>query len=308
MSERVLTVGGSRGSKPLTDFLQVSDYQGPKAGTYYVDLNVAATGGGSPDHPFATIAQAITASNVSIGLAANRWWARRNRIFVCGDGIDENLTVLPEKCDIIGCGSDLFPFPRVIGNHAFAVAKVGVRFIGMGFFTDATGDLMSFPASCHGLQILDCFMHPGTTSTKALEITSSAHVRIIGNEITVGSGAMAVIFGVGISIEGTVCHDTVIADNKITATVGVHVVEAAAAAMGSVINNNNIRAVGFTINEASDDFRVTNNTLISDASDDGSGTGGGALAINCNVQLACGNRLTSSDHLNAPFPIQGTLA
>jgi hypothetical protein len=95
MGERVVTLGASRATRPITDFLMVEDYQGPKAGTYYVDLNVAATGKGSPDHPFATIAEAITASNASIGLAANRWWARRNRIFVCGDGITENLTILP---------------------------------------------------------------------------------------------------------------------------------------------------------------------------------------------------------------------
>ena len=304
-----------RSMRSIYDALQddidaVSYYPNPTgARDYFVDLNVTASGDGTSwSKAFGTIAAAITASNISIGLAGNRWWARRNRIFVLGDGIDEDLTVLPEKTDVIGIGSDLFPFPRIIGNHAFSVAKVGVRLINLGFYTSATGDLMSFPLSCHGLQILDCFMHPGTTSAKAIEITSSAHVRIIGNTITVGAGAMANIFGVGISIEGTVCHDTIIDGNTITSTVGVHVVEAGAAAMGSVINGNNIRAVGFTINEASDDFRITNNTLISDATDDGTGTGGGALAINCSTLLANGNRMTSADHLNAPFPIQGTLA
>lgn len=279
------------------------------AADYFVDLNVSATGDGSMGSPFATIAEAITASNTSIGLTANRWWARRNRIFVMGDGIDEDLTVLPEKCDIIGCGSDLFPFPRIIGNHTFAAAAVGTRFINMGFYTSATGDLMVFPAGCHGLQILNCFMHPGTTSTKALEITDSAHVRIIGNEITVGAGSASVIFGVGISIEGSASiHDTVIEDNLIYGTVGVHVVEAAAAAFGSRINRNLIRATGFCINEASDDFMITNNTMISDAADDGTGTGGSALAVNCSILLAAGNRLTCSGDYNAPYPPQATLS
>jgi hypothetical protein len=276
------------------------------AADYFVDLNVSATGDGSINSPFATIAEAITASNTSIGLTANRWWARRNRIFVMGDGIDEDLTVLPEKCDIIGCGSDLLPFPRIIGNHAFAAAAVGVRFINLGFSTSATGDLMSFVAACHGLQILYCFMYPGTTSAKALEITDSAHVRLIGNEITVGAGNMAAIFGVGISIEGKdSIHDTVIAGNRITSTVGVAVVEATAAAMGSRIEDNYIRATGLTIDDNSDDFQVINNILISDAASDGSGTD---AVVDCNIQLAAGNRVTSSDHVNAPFPIQGTLA
>lgn len=278
---------------------------------YYVDGNVVASGNGLAwNTAFKTLAEAITASNVSIALSANRWWARRNRIFVCGDQeIEEDLTVFPEKCDIIGMGSDLFPFPRIIGNHACAAATVGLRLINLGFIAKATGDLLSFPAACHGLQVLGCVMSPASTSAKALEITNSAHVRIIGNEITVGAGDMAKIFGVGISIEGLASiHDTVIAGNRLTSTVGIHVVEATAAAMGSRIEDNYIRAVGLTINDASGDFQVINNRLISDASDDGSGTGGGALAVKCAILIASGNMLSCSDHRNAPFPIEGTLA
>lgn len=67
MSERILSVGGPRASRPISDFLMVNDYEGPKAGKYYVDLNVAATGSGSPDHPFSTVAEAITAGNFITG-------------------------------------------------------------------------------------------------------------------------------------------------------------------------------------------------------------------------------------------------
>jgi hypothetical protein len=295
----------ARGGKVVVEGGAIIGANPTGAQDYVVDLNVAVNGDGI-ESPFDNIADAITASNVSIALSANRWWARRNRIFVMGDGIEEDLSVLPEKCDIIGMGSDLFPFPRIVGNHAFALAKVGVRFINMGFYTSATGDLMSFPAGCHGLQVLDCFMHPGTTSTKALEIADSAHVRVIGNEITVGAGNMAVIFGVAISIEGLASiHDTVIAKNRITATKGVVIVEATAAAMGSRIEDNYIRATGLTIDDYSDDFQVINNRLISDAASDGSGAD---AVINCNLALAVGNRITCQDHVNAPFPIQGTLA
>jgi len=297
MSERILTVGGSSASKPISDFLQVTDYQGPKAGTYYVDLNVAATGGGSPDHPFATVAEAITASNASIGLAANRWWARRNRIFICGDGITEDLTVLPEKCDLIGVGSDLHPFPRIVGVQHFVLAKVGVRFINLGFYTNATSDLMSFPAGCHGLQILDCFMHPGTTSTKAIEITDSAHVRILRNRITVGAGDTAVIFGVGISIEGTASiHDFEIADNFIFATAGIAV--ANGTTQGSNISRNTIRVIGgLAINDDSDDVACVNNRLISS-------NGGLVEAQFCdwNRLLAVGNICTSDTAMDADIP------
>jgi len=254
---------------------------------YYVDGNTTNTtqDGLSWATAFDTLAEAITASNTSIALTANRWWARRNRIFVCGDQeIDEDLTVLPEKCDIIGVGSDLFPFPRIIGNHTFAVAKTGVRFINLGFYAEATGDLMVFPTSCHGLQILNCHMYPKTTSTKALEITSSAHVRIENNIITVGAGAMANIFAVGISIEGTVCHDTMILNNKITATAGIAVVEAGAVAMGSVIEGNTIRAVALAIDDNSDDFQIVNNRWMTDIN-----TGTSTDGYDFNLQLAAGN-------------------
>jgi len=318
MSERILSVGGPAASRPISDFLMVNDYQGPKAGKYYVDLNVAATGSGSPDHPFATYAEAVTASNASIGLAANRWWARRNYIYVCGDGIEEDLTILPEKCDTIGCGSDLYPFPRIIGNHAIAATRptagkaTACRFINMGFQdADGTADLFSAPAGCHGLQFIGCTAtaKTGGSAGKAFEITNCAHVRFIDIDIVPTVGSMTNIFAVGISIEGLASiHDTQIKGGLIVGTVGVHVVEATAAAMGSRIKGVTIRATGLTINDASGDFIVTDNNLISDAADDGSGTGGGALAVKCNIQLAAGNRVTSSDHVNAPFPIQATLS
>ena len=253
---------------------------------YYVDGNVSATGDGlSWSTAFLTLAEAITASNTSIALTANRWWARRNRIFVCGDQeIDENLTVLPEKCDVIGTGTDLLPFPRIIGNHTIAAAAVGTRFINCGFIAEGTGDLFVIPASCHGLQFLGCWFQPTSTSTKALEITSSAHVRIEDCTFTVGAGDMAKIFAAAISLEGTVLHDIQILNNKITATAGINVVEAAAVAMGGLIQGNTIRAVALAIDDNSDDFQIVNNRWMTDI-DTSTSTAG----YDFNLQLACGN-------------------
>lgn len=296
--ERVLTVGGNQASRSISDFLQVTDYQGPKAGTYFVDLNVAATGGGSPDHPFATIAEAITASNASIGLAANRWWARRNRIFVCGDGISEDLTVLPEKCDIIGCGSDLYPFPRVTGHHIIALAKVGFRSINMGWQNDAASDLFVIPAGCHGLQFLGGLMTPAVGgSTKAIELTDSACILIEGVRIqyNIGGG----IFAEGITVEGTIGHEITIKKCDIYATEGIHVA-AANGTTGSIINDNDIYATALTINDESLLFRVTGNRLISAAT---VALAGGAGGIVCNPLLASGNKIGGKDTVtNADYP------
>ena len=299
--ERILSVGGRRASRPISDFLMVNDYQGPKAGTYYVDLNVAATGSGSPDHPFSTIAEAITASNASIGLAANRWWARRNKIFVCGDGIEEDLTVLPEKCDIIGCGSDLVPYPRVIGAHAIAVAKVGCRFINMGFQATGTGDLFVIPAGCHGFQMLGGMIQASAAgNTKALEITNSALVIIQGVEIHQNPAAYATgIFAVGIAIEGTASnHQTLIDQCFIEATEGIDVV-ASAPAYGSRIRKCTIKATALTIDENSDVVIIEDNNLITAANGNTNCEG----AIDANAALAIGNKITSANTANCPYPI-----
>ena len=257
---------------------------------YFVDLNVTAAAaltadGSSWATAYQTIAAAITASNVSIGLAANRWWARRNRIFVAGDGIEEDLTVLPEKCDIIGVGTDLYPFPRVIGHHNIAVLAVGCRFINMGFQCDQAGDLFIIPASCHGLQFVGCTFVPATGgTTKALEITDCALVKILDCRFDVMTGVMTKIFAVAISIEGTVCHETVIDGNVITATAGIAVVEVGAAAFGSIISNNIIRATDLAIDDNSDDFMVVNNRWMTDIN-----TSTSTAGWDFNLALAAGN-------------------
>lgn len=301
MSEYVLTGGGSKATRPISDFLMVNDYQGPKAGKYYVDLNVAATGAGTPDHPFATVAEAITASNASIGLAANRWWARRNKIFVCGDGITENLTVLPEKCDIIGCGSDLVPYPRIIGHHTIALAKVACRFINIGFTLDGTGVGLTIPAGCHGFQIIGGMLQPSLAgNTVGVQITDSALVRIEGFEVHQNPGAYGTgICAVGINIAGTASnHQTLIDNCFIEATEGINVV-ASAPAYGSRITHNIIKATALTIDDNSQVVIVSGNELITAAN----GNTNCAGAINANAALASNNRITSGNTANCPYPI-----
>jgi len=274
------------------------------AADYFVDLNVSATGDGSMQSPFATIAEAITASNTSIGLTANRWWARRNRIFVMGDGMGDptpiELTTLPEKCDIIGCGSDLYPFPRVIGVHTIAAAKVGCRFINMGFQATGTDHVLTAVAGCHGLSFLGCVFTASTAgNTLALELTDCAHVRIQGCKFLTPAGAITTsIFALPISIAGTASiHDFEISDNFIFGTAGIKV--ANGTTQGSVIARNIIRVTtGLNIEDLSDDVVCVDNRFINaDA----------ALAVggfcDWNPLLAVGNLGTSDQASSAAVPI-----
>jgi len=269
---------------------------------YFVDLNTsnAYKDGLSWDSPCQTLAAAITKSNISIGLSKNRWWARRNRIFVAGDGIEESLTVLPEKCDIVGVGADLVPYPRIIGAHTIAVAKVGCRFINMGFQATGTGDLFVIPAGCHGLQFLGGMMQPALAgNTKALEITDSALVVVQGVRMVQIPGAYGTgIFGIGVSIEGTAStHQILIDGNWINATVGVKCVENSPAYDG-VISNNFIHSVSYWVDDDSDRFHVINNRAITDI-DCATYTAG----FDFNLLLASGNLQTGSnagDHDSVP--------
>jgi len=281
---------------------------------YFVDLNAssASTAGAMATHDatvdglswssaFQLISSAITASNTSIGLTANRWWARRNRIFVCGDGIAEDLTVLPEKTDIIGVGSDLYPFPRVTGVHTIAVAKVGVRFINMGFQATGTGDLFIIPAACHGLSFIGCtFTAASGANTKALEITDCAHVRVIGCDFLTAAGGSSGIFARGVSLEGTASiHDFVATDNRMTCSNSGFVL-ANGALTNSLVARNVIYQIGadVAIVDSSSKCMFVDNRIISNQA-----TQAAASMVTWNAKLAVNNICTNDTARNAPLPL-----
>ena len=265
-------------------------YRNPSgAQDYYVDLNrstaqLVGADGLTWDTAFGAIAAAIAASNISIGLSANRWWARRNRIFVVGDGITESLTVLPEKCDIIGLGADLYPYPRVTGVHVIAVAKVACRFINMGFNASADADIFDLPTGCYGIQFLGCHFVPTITgATKALEINNAAGVVIANCNFQIGAGGPS-YFDQCIHFEGTIHHDCVIADNVIIGNAGI--LCAAGNHFGSIMRGNFIRAItGLGIDDDSDDWMVMNNRWTVEGIDTSTSTAG----YDFNLALAAGN-------------------
>lgn len=256
---------------------------------YYVDGNADASGDGlSWATAYKTLAEAITASNTSIALTANDWAARRNRIFVCGETLVEDLTVLPAKCDIIGSGFDgEYAYPVISGNHTIAAAALSCRWINCGFIdTDGTADLFVIPANSHGISFLGChFLAKAAGSGgKALEITTCKGIRIEDCIIGLSGAAMANIFAIAVSIEGTAIHDCRILRNHITATAGIAIVEAAAVAMGGLIAENIIRATDLAIDDNSDDFQVINNRWMTDV-DTSTSTAG----YDFSIALAAGN-------------------
>ena len=114
-------------------------YPNPSGGKdYFVDGNTQNTiqDGATWATAFDTLAEALAASHARIGTAAYRSWAVRNRIFVVGDALVEDLTALAQKTDVIGVGQcDGFgPGARIQGNHVIGTTSyAGCRLINLAF-------------------------------------------------------------------------------------------------------------------------------------------------------------------------------
>jgi hypothetical protein len=299
MSEKFLVVGGGRGTIPTSDFLSSNDYFGPKGGVYYVDGNVAATGGGSPDHPYATLAEAITASNAAIALSANRWWARRNRIYVCGDALSENLTAFPTKCDVIGCGSyDGFSKAGLSGRHVPATEAYGTRWYNMHFKAVAHASAihtLAGAASNSGIEYHGCTFD-GTLGTMTSGILSTAmpFLKVVDCDFIGTFVTSYISFGAGEAGGARIMSNRMLG----TAAKGIVGNSGTTTSWKSLIDDNIIYSTGQWVDDDSDLFFVTNNTAITDI-DCATYTAG----FDFNLLLASGNKQTGSnagDHDSVP--------
>lgn len=277
---------------------------------YFVDGNAKISEDGEHwDSPVKSLSEAITLSNASIGLTSNRWWARRNRIYCCGDQeLTENLTVLPEKCDIIGVGYDIEAMPRVTGSHiidAIATGKArGTRFFNMGFMNNTAAETFKFLTDHMAIEFYGCKLWPKSTgSSIAISLTDDNRgFKFINSEILQEAGNPNV-FTDGIVINGTGQHDMIIKDSYIFANKGIHI-HAGTLGYNGRIENCTIRTINKAINDASDLFIVANNTLITSVASD---TTASNASFTINLSLAVGNRITAGDDYNSPLPVEGTL-
>lgn len=297
MSRKFLTVGGGSGATiPISDFLSTNEYFGPKGGVYYVDGNVSATGGGSPDHPYATLAEAVTASDAAIALSANRWWARRNRIFACGDTLTENLTKFPTKCDVIGCGSyDGFDKLGLSGRHLPVLEAYGTRFYNVHFKALAhASPIVTLTSAAGGVKFIGCTFD-GTlgTMTSAILATASPFLGIINCDFIGTFVTSYITFGAGQAGWARII------DNRMmgVAAKGIVIPGTTTASWMPLIQGNTIVATGDPIEDASNLFYVVNNRLLTDANIATTTDG-----YTFNLALASGNILTGASGVAATVP------
>lgn len=266
---------------------------------YYVDGNKVSSGDGFTwETAFKTFAEAAAASSAEIALSANRHWAKRNTIWVCGDDLEEDLVALPQKTDVIGCGSsDTYPMACIRGNHAPVDSNFGCRFFNMRFRPAASDDLWTLTSDTGGgLAFHGCIFdaHYGAfTAPSAIDSTACAQLTVKGCDFVGAFSASVIDFGPGD------VHWTRILNNIMLggAVAGILVTGATTIVQSryGLIDGNRIYAVGCTINDGDDDtFIITNNMLISDAAT-------GTDSLNVDTRWCAGNWITDATKAG-PWP------
>ena len=276
VNDRLLSVGG-QASYPIWQLIQQAS---PTwyAQNYYVDGNVSATGDGSMDYPFSTLAEAAVASSASIALSANRWWARRNAIWICGDDLEEDLVALPQKTDIIGCGSsDIYPMACIRGNHAPVASNFGCRFFNVRFRPAASSDLWTLASTTGGgLEFNGCLFdayYSAFTAPSAIDTTACPYLTINGCDFIGAFSASVIDIGAG-DVSFTRILNNIMLGGAVAGILVTGTTTVVQSRLG-LIDNNRIYTVGCTITDGDDDtFIITNNKLISDAA-----TGAASLSV-----------------------------
>ena len=268
----------------------------PSGTTYYVDGNKSTSGNGSSwRKAFSTLTEAITASHANIAVAARRAWATRNRIYVIGDALDEDLTTFPQKTDIIGLGSyNNNPRCGLIGTHAVATAAAfGCRWFNFEFRDD--GATANFTMTGGGYEFHNCLFRATANSTYGIVGTAPSDVKIIGCHFLPDTdGDPFDTAAIGFTTAGYNCQ---IKDSIIWGDIGIAITDSGTF-QHCIIENNFIHAVTLCVDDNSDDWFLSNNRLVSEAAD------GGATAPGCmdaNLFKSVGNILAGADS-NGPWP------
>ena len=261
-----------------------------------MDGNVSATGDGSIDHPFSTLAEAIAASDTSIALTANRWWARRNRIYACGDTLTEDLVKFPTKCDVIGVGSyDGNTQCGLYGHHAPVGECYGARFYNIHFKAKAhASPVITLTNETSGLQLHGC-LFDGTAGTMTSGILATASPFLVVDDCDfVGTFATSYItFGAGEAGRTRITNNRMLG----TAAKGIVAPAQTTASWMPLIQGNTIMATGKPIEDAANVFFVVNNRLMTDINIATTTDG-----YSFDLSQACGNILTGLNGVARTVP------
>lgn len=275
--------------------------------TYYVDGNAGAdtNDGLSWENAFKTLAVALAASHANIA-AGSTGWASRNRIFVKGDQLAENLTKFAQKTDVIGVGSmDWRSKASIKGNHVVpnTVSYMGCRFINMEFTgpTAVGGDIITM-TSQHGIEFIDCSFRGNSTTaaTAAVIATACVDLAFRGCQFTGAFSDAVIELGAG-QADGFLVEDCFIQGANegidIPATVTY------AANKCGLIQRCLISVALQGIKDALGTTFVRQNEIRTAANKGVAMVG----AILCGLTYAFDNRITTADANNVVYPAEGSI-
>jgi len=236
-------------------------------------------------------------------LSANRWWARRNRIYACGDMLTEDLVKFPTKCDVIGCGSyNSNTMLGLSGMHVPVGEAFGTRFYNIMFVAHAHAapivTLTGGDASPNGVQFHGC-MFDGTAGTMTSAILSTAHPFLVVDDCDFIGTFVTSYVTIGTGEAGR----TRITNNRMlgVAAKGIVIGSGATASSKPLIQGNTLHATGLTIDDDSDLFYIVKNNLMTDVNITTTTDG-----YDFNLALASGNILTGLNGVAATVPFAVT--
>ena len=224
-------------------------------------------------------------------------WAARNTLYCRGDTIDEDLTTLAQKTDIIGVGScDDQPRCRITGTHLIPTTYVyaGCRFINMAFIDDGASACFSWVDQA-GIEFHNCDFWQVGTGTYGISFSGNcSRIRIIGCRFLGQLTGSSTFSAAAIRNADTSTYGFEVSNCYITGAIGIDC--NATTVYDGLIKDNVIVATGLVIDDESNDLVIVNNRLISAAA---KGTIGNV--IDYNAAKGAGNILTGSDGtINVP--------
>jgi len=265
-----------------------AEARGAFGNLFYVDVNIETTGldGRCWASAFDTIAVGLAAADTDAALHRN--WAKRNTVYVSGDGFTETLVLAAEKSDLVGVGYQLGTKPLVTGNFTIGTAVPGFRIFNMGFVGTTTAPVITFPADMNYWELHDVDIYKSEPVVNTSGISSLGASR---GWVMKGCNVYADVRGgrntIGVNFDGDA--GVGLMDNCfIEAAEGM---DFATEAEQTVLKNSQIIATALCLDDDSDEVNCMNMNFISETAA-GAATATGcldwnaALAANCYLQAA----------------------
>ena len=258
---------------------------------YYVEGNAGldTNDGLSWGTAFKTLAYAMARSHANISAVGSKGWAARNTIYCKGDYLDEDLTKLAQKTDIVGVGScDDQPRCRLVGTHVIptpGVVYVGCRFFNMDFRDDGASSNWTI-TNQSGIEFHNCRFERQSSGTYGITANGCPRMKFINCEFL--PDAQGGLFTTAaIKLDGAIRPHII--NCIIYGVIGIYITTAAGT-VNPLIKNNTIYTTGKTIDDDSNLAIIVGNRLISAANKDTLGN-----VLDYNAKLGCDNILTGND-------------